>query len=358
MRKETKKRIELVAFMVAAFAAISISGWTWADTFTFVSPQKPGQGTSVWADIVVKEMQKHMPDHKLRVKHLPGARDIPAFNEFEKELQYDDNVVMISHGGNGVSFLQESVDYNYANYDSIGLMNLNIIVGKKLDADLDNIKFKAKSGRVPDALAMTMMVCGPMTYEEYKRCFDQKITWVKGMSGGEARLAFKRGELNVTRENPAAYKKHVKGDSSAEVWFHHGILQLDGSHNDDPNYRGFQFEDLYKQRWGVSPSGNMYEAYKLVKSFRDGLQKALWVRKGNPNTEALRAALRKVASSSESVAAIQKKVGKYDWVIGDDANQMRDVLMTFITKDALKTLVDFSSTSLSIPAIYKPQLVK
>ena len=34
---------------------------------------------------------------------------------------------MVPHGGNGVAFLQENVDYNYADYDSVGLMNLNII---------------------------------------------------------------------------------------------------------------------------------------------------------------------------------------------------------------------------------------
>ena len=39
----------------------------------------------------------------------------------------------------------------------------------------------------------------------------KKITFVKGMKPGERRLAFKRGELNITRENPAAYKKHAKG---------------------------------------------------------------------------------------------------------------------------------------------------
>ena len=31
------------------------------------------------------------------------------------------------HGGNGVSFLNEKVDYDYNDYDSVGLMNLNII---------------------------------------------------------------------------------------------------------------------------------------------------------------------------------------------------------------------------------------
>ena len=59
-----------------------------------------------------------------------------GFNKFHNELQEDENTIVVSHGGNGVSFLQEDVDYNYAEYDSIGLMNLNIIAGKRYGNDM------------------------------------------------------------------------------------------------------------------------------------------------------------------------------------------------------------------------------
>ena len=39
---------------------------------------------------------------------------------------------------------------------------------------------------------------------------------------------------------------------------------------------------------------------------------------------------------------IQKKVGKYDWILGDKGNDHVKTLMTFITADALKTLVIFN----------------
>ena len=94
------------------------------------------------------------------------------------------------------------------------------------------------------------------------------------MSGGEQCLTFKRGELNGTRENPAAYKKHVEPNPDAKVWFTHGILDANSaSHVDDPNYPNMQFEILFKNKYGVAPSGEFYNAYKLVKSFRDGMQK-------------------------------------------------------------------------------------
>lgn len=342
--------------ILGAVASVMISTSAMAD-YTFVIPQKPGGGTSVWAEIIAGQLEPFLGE-KIKLQHYPGARDIPGFNKWHNELRGDDNVVMVSHGGNGVAFLQENVDYNYADYESIGLMNLNIIAGKAKGADMDNPSFAAGSGMVPEAFAFTMLICGPdKSIDEYTACFKEKVTWVKGMSGGERRLAFKRGELTVDRENPAAYKKHIAKNPDAELWFHHGILQADGSHADDVNYPGKQMEILYKEKWGEAPSGPMYDAYVLVKSFRDALQKAFWVNAGNPNAELLQNALLEMSKDPQAIAAIQKKVGKYEWVIGEEGNARRDTLMSFVTEDALRGLVEFSNDALNIKAVYKESIL-
>ena len=327
--------------------------------YTFVVPQKPGGGTTVWTEIVAKELAPFLGE-KIIIKTIPGARDIPGFNKFHNDLQKDDKTVMVSHGGNGVSFLQENVDYNYADYTSIGLMNLNIISGIRKDYKSgDKISFAAGSGMVPEAFAMTMLLCGPdLTMDQYAECFKKNVIWVAGMSGGERRLAFKRGELNGTRENPAAYKKHVAPNPNAKVWFTHGILDANSaSHTDDPNYPNMQFEILFKNKYGVAPSGEFYDAYKLVKSFRDGMQKAIWVRKDNPNAQKLQDALTAMSKDATAIANIQKKVGKYEWKIGVDGNRQRDVLMTFITKEALRNLVKFNTEALGLKSVYKENLI-
>jgi hypothetical protein len=327
--------------------------------YTFVVPQKPGGGTTVWTEIVAKELAPFLGE-KIIIKTIPGARDIPGFNKFHNDLQKDDKTVMVSHGGNGVAFLQENVDYNYADYTSIGLMNLNIISGIRKDYKSgDKISFAAGSGMVPEAFAMTMLLCGPdLSVDQYIECFKKHVTWVSGMSGGERRLAFKRGELNGTRENPAAYKKHVASNPDARVWFTHGILDANtASHMDDPNYPNMQFEILFKNKYGVAPSGEFYDAYKLVKSFRDGMQKAIWVRKDNPNAKKLQDALTAMSKDATAIANIQKKVGKYEWKIGVDGNRQRDVLMTFITKEALRNLVKFNTEALGLKSVYKENLI-
>ena len=61
--------------------------------YTFIVPQKPGSGTSVWTSIVAKELEKHLGE-RIKIMHIPGANDIPGFNKFHNELQEDDKVVM------------------------------------------------------------------------------------------------------------------------------------------------------------------------------------------------------------------------------------------------------------------------
>ena len=114
---------------------------------------------------------------------------------------------------------------------------------------------------------------------------------------------------------------------------------------------------MFDEKWGVAPSGPFYDAYKLVKSFRDGLQKALWVRKGNPNLGQLREALLLMSVDEESMANIRKKVGDYQWLIGEQGNSQRDTLMTFVTAPALRTLISFNRNALGLDSVYKSHIV-
>jgi len=212
----------------------------------------------------------------------------------------------------------------------------------------------------PEIMAIVMLLTGPAG--DPVTTFNEKIVWVKGMKGSERRLAFIRGDLNATRENPAAYKKHVMpviGKGDAYTWFHHGLLNVQtGNHDKDPNFQEPTFEELYEEMWLTAPRGDFYDAYKLVKSWRDALQKAFWVNKGNPNKDKLVDALNKMINDPESVAAIEKKVGKYEWRTGAEGDAAVRTLKSFITPGALKTLADFGKNQLGYNAIYKEELTK
>ena len=78
-------------------------------------------------------------------------------------------------------------------------------------------------------------MCGPDPSDEYIDCFSENVTWVSGMSGGERRPAFKRGELNGTRENPSIQKACCKQQRCGSMVLIPGIPDAaTGTHSDDP----------------------------------------------------------------------------------------------------------------------------
>ena len=55
--------------------------------YNLIVPQKPSGGTSVWAQIVVAEWEKHLGE-KINLIYKPGARDQLGPNEFQNELRF------------------------------------------------------------------------------------------------------------------------------------------------------------------------------------------------------------------------------------------------------------------------------
>jgi hypothetical protein len=329
--------------------------------YRMIVPQTPGGGTSVWAAIVAKHLEKQLGE-KIVIQHIPGAKDIPGFNEFHNKLRTDPKVIMVSHGGNGVSYLVDQIDYDYKHYDSIGMQNLNIVLGHaaKTNPERDRMRIAGGSGLEPDGMAIAMLICGNLPKkEDYLACWKKRVTWVNGIKGSERRLAYQRGELNTVRETPAAWIKHYANNLDTKIWYHHGVLDLaTGQQQEDSNFPpGFRFEEVFKRIHGQEPRGEFYEAYALQRNFRDVLQKALWVNKGNPNTEKLRSALRNMLADPEAVKALEADSGRYDWIIGNDGNQVVDRLRKGITEKKLQTMVWWHDNAYQFKSVYKPELV-
>lgn len=333
--------------------------------YTMIVPQKPGGGTSVWASIVAKHLEKHLGE-RIVIVHQPGARDIPGFNKFHNSLREDSKTIMVSHGGNAESFLTEEVDYDYREYEPIGGQNLTIVTAKRqdFDPDSDRVVFPTGSGLDPDMMGFTLLICGELPdMEAYLDCFNERTVYVPGMGSGDRRLAFVRGETNTTRESAAAFIKHVQPlveSGKAELWFSHGILDLDtGKIRLDPNYAPEvgNLEVVYKARWGKNPTGPLWDAYVLVKQYRDVLQKALWMDRDSPNAEKVKQALVAMINDPVAKAELEKQAGKYEWMVGNELAQAVDILADMTDASTLRNLVWWKKNAFGTNAMYKPEIV-
>ena len=149
-----KKLLLVLSFLFASATA-------YAD-YRMIIPQEPGGGTSVWASIVAKNLEKFIGE-KVLLEHIPGVNDITGPNKFQSELRKDPKTIMVAHGGNGESFLTDKIEYSYDTWEPIALVNLNIVASHSTSIDpyKDKIKFGATAGRRPDVMAMVLLACGP-----------------------------------------------------------------------------------------------------------------------------------------------------------------------------------------------------
>lgn len=348
---------KLFATLAIIFATLTAT--TAHAQYRMIVPQQVGGGTDVWARIIARELEKKLGE-RVVIENIPGINEVVGFNKFHNELRRDPKVIMVAHGGNAESFLLQNVDYDYRYYAPIGLQNLNIAVGRRLDSNVyDGVRFAAQAGAGPDIMAVTMLVCGPKPNKEaYLACFNQKVKWVTGFKGNERRLAYLRGELNASRETPAAYIKYLETNPASTLWFTHGIFDINtGRTLNDPNFSAFNFAEVYKRKWGVYPSGELYEAYVLVRSYRDVLQKSLWVDKNNPNRAKLVRALRAMIADPVSMKEIREDSGNYAWVVGDDVQRAMLSLRKLTKREPYNDLVWWYDNAIKSDARVKPHLI-
>jgi hypothetical protein len=356
-----KKFLAAVAASAALFVLQTPSAWA---EFRMIVPQAPGNGTAVWASIIARHLEKQLGE-PIVIQHIPGAKDIPGFNEFHNKLRFDDRTIMVSHGGNGIGYLVDDVAYDYRYYDSIGMMNLNIVVGKHVGNPADGqdrkVRIAGASGQETDGMAIAMLLCGNLpTMQAYLDCWKQRAVWVNGVSGSERRLGFMRKEFDVARESVVSWFRFYSDPKvGAEIWFHHGVYDLNRRvQKEDPNFpAGLRFETQFRKIYGAEPMGPLYDAYTLSRNFRDVLQKALWVNKGNPNTDRLRAALANMITDPEAAAALEKDTGRYEWILGDDGSQVVDRIRSNISENRLKNMVWWHQNAYRFPSVFKQHLI-
>ena len=327
-----------------------------AETLTLQFPNGPGKGgTAFWGDNVMKELNAKLEKygHNIVPRYLPGQRGKKSLKDWAGSYMDRPNTLMIAHGGNGEGFLLEDVGgFDYRNYDPVVVMNTNIWVSINSDVDWRNdvVKFPATGGTgfAADIVSVGLMICGPeanASVETFLECTNERLRFIPGFnSGGEKRQAFRRGQLDATRDTPQTslmgYAKEYESGQS-RVWFAHGIVDGKGSVYGDPNApKGAQsFPEVYEAECGVAPSGPVYEAYVTFQGYRDGFQKTIWIAPNSPLKDDVNAAVAEMIADPEAMARLDKKLGAFPWLSGDEVVAHSDYLFSLITRENLETLV-------------------
>ena len=255
------------------------------------------------------------------------------------------------------------MEYDYRNWDAIGVQLLDIFVGKRKDWNpKDGGMVFGNDHAAGDVTGMVLMYCGNLDGKiaSYKKCVDEDMKYVKGVNDKQGTLMFANGEFNVFRGNPTAWTKKIKKFEHGELWFTQGVY--DPSKKKivtNPNAKGYDFDTVFEKTWGEKPGGELYAAYRLVQFQNDSLQKGLWVNKDAPHRDILVKALKKMLADPESRAIIAKASGgDYQWAIGEQADQIVLDQRKQYTEKKLKDLVWWFNNIFGWKAEFKPELLK
>jgi len=362
------KKYILTAFMLVLSTVVV------ADTMWAVVPGRPRPGgTTRWVWLWAKHMNQNIhPGSKVTAidfKYVIGNRGKKSLRKFHKQLRFDPTHMQVSHGGNAVSTLLEDVGgYDFRKYTPILVHpgNMLIPVNKNYnpDRDIQKTALNAGGGSEPDHFATALMVC-PFTdnMDKFMACFKEKVVVVRGMVTGRQQ-ALVNGELNVGRETwqhwsgNAVYQDNL---DKVRLWFHH--CQMDwqtGEWIDDPNdqLKGMCFDDVFEKTHGFRPMGKVFDAYVLMRLWRDGVQKSLFIDKDSEYIDDMI----KITTNTWKDLKFQDEriatLGNYNAYIGEDAELVMKRVFDGVTPGSLKLAVRFVNEGLGYEGTLKKELLQ
>jgi hypothetical protein len=226
---------------------------------------------------------------------------------------------------------------------SINFVRSDVAPGMKEPADIVKAKDLIIGSLAPDSSKGVRM----------RLAFDVlgvPFKYISGYrSGGAAKLAFERGEINFWGESPPSYGSIiepglVKSGQAIPVY-------------QDPGYDGQnfflpdsakgkpvqQFQTLYRAIKGTDPSGQLWEVYKSVLAADGTLQRLIVMPPGVPTAavNALREGLARLNKDKAHAEDAEKAFGYVPaWQIGTDNNAMAERSMT-IRPEVRAFLLDY-----------------
>ena len=304
------------------------------DRVELIIPYGPGGGSSLHGRIYARFLEQTLPGKPdVVMRNVPGAGSVVGINEFANSASPDGKTIASIASGTFLSYIVDSPEVRYpltefrafigspfgvmiyARPDQAGglgddpIENVRKIMGTRPIYGGQN----AISSDMPALVAMHLLGIRPVT--------------LFGVSNGEARAAFERGELDLNYDNMAKYESGIKpliDDGSAVPLFTFGFVAADGTIERDPMAPEIPtFFEVYEEIHGQPISGIEEDVWRSMMAIRVMSSKAFVLPKGTPDeiyeiySEAAAQAIEMMKDDPEA----QRVLGPYPQLSGADAHR-------------------------------------
>jgi tripartite-type tricarboxylate transporter receptor subunit TctC len=273
---------------------------------------------------------------------MPGGGSITGGNHFEQRVRKADGLTVFgSSGSTSFPYLlgNSKVKYDFAKYHIVfasptgGVAYIKPDLGVKSAADLKDLKTElAYASQGATSLDIVPLLAFDMLGLNVKAVFGYK-------GRGSGRVAFEQGEVNIDYQTSTAYIKNVRPlikqglGIPLMTW---GVLDKNGEVVRDPIEPDLPcFPEVYEMVHGKKPSGPAWNAWKTFMVAGFAVQKAMWLpAKTKPEiVTAYREAAAKVIADAEFQGVVEKSLGGYAQVAGEDARKAFDQVLSVSAED-------------------------
>lgn len=323
----------------AAFAGADFSG----QKITWIIPFKVGGGSDVWSRLYSPFFQKYLPGNPVvAVRNMPGGGSITGGNHFATRVKGDDGLTVFgSSGSTSFPYLlgNSKVKYDFSKYQIVfasptgGVAYIKPKLGVESAADLKGFDQElAYASQGATSLDIVPLLAFDMLGLKVKAIFGYK-------GRGSGRVAFEQGETNIDYQTSTAYIKNVRPlieQGLAVPLMTWGVLDKDGNVVRDPIEPDLPcFPEVYEMVHGKKPSGPAWNAWKAFFVAGFGVQKAMWLpQQTKPEiVAAYREAAVKVIADKEFQGVVEKSLGGYQQLAGEDARKAFDQVLSVSKED-------------------------
>ena len=323
-----KKLITALAAIIITTSyalAVDYSG----KTVTIWIPFKAGGGSDTWARAIGTAFSKNLPGNPtVVVKNVTDGKAIGASNKYfaEHGKDKDGSVVFGTSGSVQLPFIfkDERVRYQYKNMVPIFASGTGGVVYVRKDMGVTDIikdfdKLKG-SKLVYGSQGKTSLDAVPIL------AFDMlglDVNVVYGMKGRKAgRAAILRGETTIDYQTTASYLKHVKPlvEKGEMVPLMTWGSVINGQIKRDPNFPNLpSFSEVY-DKVIKNKNKEAFDAWQVLFNAGFATQKFIVLPKSasdNVVTAWIKAS-GQIVNDLDTMKIINKKLGKYDQIIGEN----------------------------------------
>lgn len=295
-----------------------------------IVPYNDGGGQSRYNRVISPALAAELPGNPTMVtRFVPGAGSVVGINEFHARGEPDGSIIGSLASGTFFNYVlgNEAVNYDLPAFRAILGSPFGVIVYGRTDYGLtgEPVADIARLTENPPFYGGDAATAGSLPLLLSFELLGVKVRPVFGMTNGESRAGFERGEFQVNFDNMASYFGAVKpqfDDGSAVPLFTYGY-EVDGEIVRDPMAPEIPtFLEVYEAVHGEELSGIEFDIWKVLFDIRVMAAKMKVLPAGTPDeivqtyADAMERAVNSDAMQEESA---QQVLGPYKQVVGLEA---------------------------------------